>query len=782
MPPNKTKKTKADPFEGIEVVEVEDTPKKRPKPAKTVKPEKVKTKAPPPETVQEAEPVTEAALTAPSEPVTTVENVQVIEIEDVPKKRSKPEKTKKARKDKKKSSPPETTPEAEPVYETVAEPPLAEAIPAEEVNTELETNPDQPETAVPETAEDARAMLFEGMTEQSAIDAWPTPVFPEDTAEDTAADTTDIIPVTPAETEDDVEALAAAGLDAFNDEIEKNFKKVKKPRRKRKTDGKDADAPMFIDMDDTNLPALLAYGSERKPGKRYLSEIISIGKIPFPVYVAVAALLCVGVIVAGVSLFLRVSGLADMEEKKWAATHIIIDNGAAASNSANIIYQDVDFSVEDMSIHLKRMSLDNAAAVFYFSEAFDFTALDIALTDNYGRSYGLDLSYIDDDGTVRFLDNSVRFNALIAGSLGFNLTVTNLATGGETSRDFRFTHAHGLTQSKHYNNLMSLKDPYGNVYGIVQGADFTSTGTTIYFKLDSGTGIRYVPELGGSAFVLSERGRAVKPIRNDVLLTDRYNGKTGRMDYRPVDNLSGTVTFTLSRMFKELPISCEIDGMSLFYNNDPEKYVSFETGGYRIVLERILIYTDDSYQLVFHAEDLGIIADDPDDWSNHKELLLDCELILTLSNGEKTTLSATGGRSKDAGANIFFSVDENPYVEMIKAKRVAGIEISINSALVRLDDIKAEIDLDSGYSGMAVLSDNIKTRFGIVNNNYEDYNVNLLCYEGGGSNLWALLREMWTDENGVTHLATREIAGFVDPYTMRLDENAIIRDYTGGLR
>jgi hypothetical protein len=257
-----------------------------------------------------------------------------------------------------------------------------------------------------------------------------------------------------------------------------------------------------------------------------------------------------------------------------------------------------------------------------------------------------------------------------------------------------------------------------------------------------------------------------------------------RADYKPIRQLSGTLDLAFTRLFYELPINQQANPSNLYYNLDPDNNITFDVGDYRIILERMMIYTDKSFWLIFHAIDINAPVTDESDRSNRREVLLDVQLLLTLTNGQTVTLNAANGRSSQIGANVFFLPSESDYAELILAgqerMQYRSMQLVVNSALVRIDDLTVKLDLDLLYprEDTAHVERDIKIHLMNDNRDKERYSAAVIAYEKLNDYHHAIIREMWF-ENGEWQIVTSEVMGIVDLASWRPDERIILQHSRG---
>ncbi|MDR1706317.1 MAG: procyclic acidic repetitive family protein, partial [Clostridiales bacterium] len=677
---------------------------------------------------------------------------------------------------------PESEEEPEPELGIDEDEPVIEPEPEEEPEPELDIEEDEPVIELgsevepePELTDEERSELFKGFEDVSeTVEIADTEPEPALESEGTTVMLDDPIA--------DVDSTASESEGSAETEpimIDIPVPAEKKSSKKKKKADRVSDGTLLIDMDDENVSALM--GVRKKKKKKLVTGSRGIVGIPTKVLVIMAAVLMLMVIGGSVWLFLRLSGWAEDRQRAINADRIMLDNTETKSNSLNIIYCDALLPLGDDSLHITKTSFDGQSSMFYLAERPDFTRYGFEIVDNFGSRHSLDPAFIYEDGTVDFSDKTLRFEPLTAGAASFTMYVTDMDSGAVYEHEFGFETPHGLIFEKRYDHVSTIRDAEDRVVGIINGMRFASTGTALYFTLEEQEmNPHYMPEAGGSSVSLTDSGVSIGPLRQEDVNYGAVGGGTMyRMDFRPINYLTGSVRFTFSRLMLNLPLGVTADARPLLRNLNPELYAVYEAGEYAVVLERVLTYTDGSYQLVFHAEDTTAVVEGPGDRSNRREVLLDCEAVITLHSGEQVSLPGVDGQSKAEGSNVFFKVQDSPYAQEIAAGQIRSFEINIKSVLVRVPDIAYEVDLDSAFVTGQAFPDTLRAQLIATNTEKEDYSVSVVAYEEMGDNHRAVVRELWKDESGEYRVTTREVAGFIDPYGLILNTDNIISEIVG---
>lgn len=534
------------------------------------------------------------------------------------------------------------------------------------------------------------------------------------------------------------------------------------------------DETLYINPEDRNALKLL-----ETSGRRPQAPPLSVSRIPLRV---IASTLCVLTILAAVGggfLLYQMGVLADQVEQERAEGLIFLDNSSAWSNANNFVHTEVDIAVGGHELVLRRMAFDDRASVFYFEQELDFTALDIWIVDNFGNEPGFDAAFIDHDGRVLFPERSVRFDPLTLGTRNLTLGIRDRVSGEQAEILFEFTDFHGRTAETSFERMLSITDRDDRVVGTVQGATFASTGSSVYFVLEQDSYLRFDPELAGSSALLMERAREVTPLTERPMMYDLNGQRFSRANFRPISHLPGLVYFVLSRVFTEFPIDQTVGAAQLINNLSLDNVIVFDAGGYHVVLERILLHPDSSLRLVLHAYDPAAEIEGPTDRSNRREVLLDCQLIVTLATGEVIVLDATDGVSRDIGANVFFRPEDEQHAAAIISGQFTGMEIVAHDALIRADDIAVRLDMEqlSGFTTESFVY-NLERHLTRAGADRERYSVSVISYQMLDGYYRAVVREVWR-ENGAYQVVTRELYGYVSRFLMELHEDNLIYHFQG---
>ena len=563
----------------------------------------------------------------------------------------------------------------------------------------------------------------------------------------------------------------------------------------------DADEPMLIDMDSDNLLDLLESGGEKQRFS-FLRGFFRLNRIPTKVYVIIMLLLLALTIAGGLFLFTRVSGWANSKEDNRTAGRIYINNSAQNPNSANFIYNDmklyagggevtgVDEEGNDIIaggeyVNLKKMSLDNSASVFYFYEDFDFSKYDISLTDLNDNYLCLDLSYMR-DGSLQFPANTVRFAPLPLGARGFFLNIKNLETKEVISNEFYFTDMHAITPSLNFLARQSINRPNGENIGGVYGMFFSSTASTVYFGLNDSENtypVRFINNADGygSSVTITDRGRNLYELRPEPLIFDTAKEDLilGRIDFEPLSTLTGTAKISFNNLFVELPFRKTVDATQIFGSSDEKDQYSFITDNYEIVFERVLS-KDDTFIFVYHGRDLNAERDPNNKYAGRAEVVLDCDLVITLSDGTRVTLEPTIVRSKDIGANLVYDYSGSEHYSLIKSHRYGSFELVSKSALVSLGNIEIPLDLQTATTRQPDIVENLVEYYEKQYGDKEMYTIQVLAYEWLGNETFAIVQEFWLDpDTDYYKITTREVKGYIEDYSVILEVDKVLSQTTG---
>jgi hypothetical protein len=262
--------------------------------------------------------------------------------------------------------------------------------------------------------------------------------------------------------------------------------------------------------------------------------------------------------------------------------------------------------------------------------------------------------------------------------------------------------------------------------------------------------------------------------------THHSNGTASlnRADFRPINTLLGTVDITFANLYHSLPINQQRSSERLWqpgHAPEPNIEMILEADGYNVVLQYIrpLVYMDEerailpasTIVMVLHAVDINeSVPEDPADRSNRREVLLDFQLAFTMHTGETVILSPSRKISDFRGAQIYFDPFESEeHAERILSSNFRSLELIINDALIRAENITVRIDLDQYHSDDLTIETTLRQYFTRANADKERYSFALIAYERLDQNHRALIRELWYDETGERIIVTSEIFGNMDP-------------------
>jgi len=670
----------------------------------------------------------------------------------------------------------EDSPE-ENITDEITEP--EEEVPTDEPDFDMSIFDNIPEESLTENVIEPEVPTDESDFDMSIFDNIPEPTTTEETTEpelnmsifdrlseeSTPEETAEIPVIEPDIPLDDAEEETGG----------KKPKKEKKPRRRKKSE------PIYINPEDADAAMLITHGKKKKD-RNFLFGLFAFGKIPIRFYIFAVSALAVTALAGITFLIITIFNLSGVVEP-IDENRIILDNSVPAPNAFNFIYENLTVPIGD-GIMVRRFSFDNHATVVYFQHEFDFTRYDIRLVDDFGRERAIDASFIDFDGRTYFPDRSVWFEPLSLGVRGFTLGFADRQTGDEIEVLFGLEVMHGMVSSTRFERHTSVRRDDGTVIGTIHAAQFSSTGTNLYYTLyDTGDNLRFDQNLSSSLLILRKRGRTIHPMLDIRSHTTTAGDVLNRATFHPINFFDGVVDFTFYRVFTALPIGRTVNAAQLFMNREQDNHIIFETGGYRVVLQHIVPHTFDpartaldSLRLTMYAVDLNAPVPEPDDRSNRREVLVDCRLVITMWDGTVVEMDGVDGRSMDVGADIFFKPGE--YTEQILNRQFRSIELVVNEALIRIENITVRVDLDQIVSAGGAFERHVKSHFNRLNADKHRYSVAVVMYERLGSNHRALIRELWYDETGVQHIVTSEIYGFVDEFSFDI-ETIILHESRG---
>ncbi len=392
---------------------------------------------------------------------------------------------------------------------------------------------------------------------------------------------------------------------------------------------------------------------------------------------------------------------------------------AEGTNSANYMYIKRSQQLDGNNIVLLKMLSDELATVFYIDSPIDPEKYYISLRDDENNIYTLDKTF--QENILNETPNTVfRFKPLPQGTKKFSLTIQNMDSGGSVSYNLELGAPIKYLPAKLIGGATPLA---GDSKAFLSGAEFSSSGSTVYFFLSSeseGESVRLSDQLDENSITLNESSRKVMPTKKSPDIFVFENGDIlGRMDFEPLRNVKSTVNVSFNNLFKTLELNQDIDIAPLF-SDTPEAQKTITVGDYNIVLERAGIQGDNLI-VVLHAEDTPLSARVNQKDIDRTEVQLDAEIIVSMVDGNAVSINGKC-RSIKQGSDMIFSLSGQG--SLVRYSPPEGFTLRIKSAMFKIDE--APIQLDLGVNG-GNLPGNISSALKSVTNAFEQ---RLACKAG----------------------------------------------------
>lgn len=451
----------------------------------------------------------------------------------------------------------------------------------------------------------------------------------------------------------------------------------------------------FIEMEELSEADLFAPDSEENQG---VLNILS-GIIP----IAVIVVLVLFIIVLGMSFIMLLGRLpASPEPVQNVMDRPVFSPPEAVPNNQNFVFLGLETEFKGETIILEKMIVDQASTVFHFDKEFDILSTSFTLTDNVGRLYNRDLSFSAAD-MVQASGSVARFEPLIGRGSVFTLTVRDRILNETAVFEFGLERLSPFPPARYVNMPIVLEGSPIGVGVTLENAVFSSSGTIMNFTISWSDDIANIlidqepHNLPGIS--LSSPTRAVLPSRRIPVLYHfpEYRTTLLRMDFAPVDNLTGEMSVRFNNLFESIPINEAIPMAGLFTNIEDE-WVHVPASNFTAVLERMGRIRE-NYILVMHTLDRD---------GNVVESIPDASLMLTLRDGISVALDASS-RSGSFGTDVIFNTPQH-FVNEIRGVAPGNISLDLRGLLVRLNDVSSPVNLlADAEAGLSSEADIAKT-------------------------------------------------------------------------
>jgi len=446
--------------------------------------------------------------------------------------------------------------------------------------------------------------------------------------------------------------------------------------------------------------------------------------------VAIALASCI-ILITGITLLIPIlfSTTEELDLPVSEENPAIVVSQSEISGSTNLIFISEQRGTYNSRFYLSRMILDNFGTIFYFDNNIDWENYTPTLVDNNGVKYNRILN------NIGLLENRVIFEPTNTSARGLVLTITNNITEEEVVfpiellGDFiRLPINHITTRTTYNLNGTPLT---------ITGGHFSASGITIFYELDNtDTNLSF----DGIIFNIGARNAI---LRNHQEFEIGEGRVLGRIDFEPLQNLSGTGTIIFANPFLTHNINRQINIEPLF-SRLPENQIRipFENGNF--VLERIARRSNDFILVMHSANHAG----------ERKEVRFDAVLEILEEDGTEHVLYPTIF-STPIGSDVLF-----PITESIRSPFETNL--NIRSILVGYNSFNVDIDLNNLMPNFNFTDINILN--GAQNVFHErGYELSeLVTYSLSGNTLFAIYRVMHQNEI-ITYLVegTRANEGWI---------------------
>ncbi len=406
-------------------------------------------------------------------------------------------------------------------------------------------------------------------------------------------------------------------------------------------------------------------------------------------YITVGAM-CSVIIILAAAIFI----LARIEQKN-NEHKVLISQPVYAKNNANYIYIGQGEIYKGQELILQKVLIDPLATVFYFNVNVDAFNNAISLIDNNDKIYNMDLTFVQFGADFDEENSStIRFEPLKEDVKSFVLTIHDPITQEMAQFEFELEEPVQKVPVKYVNRAVASKRNVSDVFAVVDHAEFSSSGSTIYFALkwnSEDETLKFIKNEQESSIELRGIGTPVLPTKsypNQYIFKDN---KTiiGRMDFTALKNLNESLTVTFRNLFKATKINKEVEVADLF-KDEPEFEKTLNVGAYKVVLER-MGRVKDKIILVAHTEKPTPNGHGAIDIERIQSQL-ETKLIATAEGGMQIELHGEV-RSNEQGMDIIFKFTQ--FADLLASLPPENFTLEIDSLFVKIDDIPVNIDLQN---------------------------------------------------------------------------------------
>lgn len=428
-----------------------------------------------------------------------------------------------------------------------------------------------------------------------------------------------------------------------------------------------------------------ATGEEAKE-KSKVDLAQKVNKVPTKILIIVLAVLGVLVLIMGI-LF----GVTLLKKSKLdAANKVKATVPKYQANATNYIFISQEKEFQGEPLKLVKMLIDPVATIFYFDKELNFMNYEVDLTDRAGKSYNMDLSFVEASNSDNSGASFIRFDTIDEGITGFTLTISDPNTGETIKYNIKLdTYPKNLT-AKYLGEPVKTKIPNYNMDIVLEDAKFSSSGSIIEYKLnwaDNSNAIQMGWEgIKTDSLITLEDGNipvpATKKYPSMYSFADK-NTIIGRMDFDHVRNLNANIEVNFNSLYNQYNLNQIIDVEQLPYEADENLQYIINIGENKLILEQYGNLGDRCI-LTYHALDtLG----------NRVEARLSGQLVISDNSGMEVNIDGECIAKKEGGDFIFDLAKSQELIDSLSNKtyklnlKYAGIKIPEQTVTLDLSQI-----------------------------------------------------------------------------------------------
>jgi len=483
------------------------------------------------------------------------------------------------------------------------------------------------------------------------------------------------------------EAVDEQKLNVTKDEKAAAKKKLKEERAAAKKKLKEEKLAAKKKLKGEKATAIKA--DDKKKLKSTLSQRVE--DIPTKTLTIVLIVLGVMVLVMGI-LF----GITLFRKSRFdAATRIKASVPKYQANATNYIFISQEKEFQGQPLELVKMLIDPAATIFYFDRELDFMNCEVDLTDRAGKSYNMDLSFVETSN-----NNFIRFDTIDKGITGFTLTLSDSNTGETIKYNIKLDTYPNNLAVKYLDKPVNSKISNLNVNIVLENATFSSSGSIIEYRLNWGRNSNPV-QLGwegiqaDNLITLEDGNIPIPAIRKYPSMYSFAQDNTilGRMDFDHVRNLNSNIEVNFNNLYNQYNLNSIID-----INDLPRQDLEDESlqkvinlGENKLILEKFGSVGDNNI-LTYHALDI---------LGNRIETRLEGQLIVSDGSGMEVTIDGRCDAQKEGGDFVFDMTKSQELINSLSSRsyklnlKYAGIKIpvqTVNLDLSQLNETTIQAD------------------------------------------------------------------------------------------